>query len=332
MVRQSRDSCAGVALPFAVVHDSSLSFSSTAASAAHRIWSVLTVDLLLVFTAVSAVGGLAFILASLLVVANRMLYVYEDPRIDQVVDMLPGTNCGGCGYPGCRPFAEALVVGQVLPGKCTVSVPEDQSMIASYLGVEVGQAEKQVARLACAGGSNVSRNHAHYRGMESCAAAALVAGGGKGCFWGCLGLGDCQVACTFDAIKMNSHDLPVVDEARCTACGDCVTACPKDLFTLESRSRQLWVACRSHEAGDEILDDCQVACTACGRCAMDAPQYVAMQGNLPVIDYSRGRVTSAAIERCPTGAIVWLDPKKGTVKGPAAQKIIRQGDLPDAAT
>ena len=287
---------------------------------------------MLVLTAVSAVGGLTVALASLLVVANRLLYVYEDPRIDNVTDMLPGTNCGGCGYPGCRPFAEALVAGLALPGKCSVSSPAEQSRIAVYLNVDVGREEKRVARLACAGGSNVSRNHAHYEGLGSCAAATLVAGGGKGCFWGCLGIGDCQVACTFDAIEMNAHRLPVVNESRCTACGDCVTACPKDLFTIELQSHRLWVACRSLDAGDEILADCQVACTACGRCAMDAPGLVEMKGNLPVIDYSKGPASKAAIERCPTGAIVWLDPKLGVVKGPAARKIVRQGEMRDAPT
>ncbi len=162
--------------------------------------------------------------------------------------------------------------------------------------------------------------------------AQLVAGGGKGCFWGCLGIGDCQVACTFDAIEMNSHRLPVVNESRCTACGDCVTACPKDLFTLEPQSHRLWVACRSQEAGDEILDDCQVACTACGRCAMDAPGLVEMQGNLPVIHYSQGPATALATERCPTGAIVWLDALGTAVKGQSARKIIRESELPDAPT
>jgi Na+-translocating ferredoxin:NAD+ oxidoreductase RNF subunit RnfB len=290
------------------------------------------VNPLLVITAVSAVGGLTLGLASLLVVANRLLYVQEDPRIDAVVRMLPGTNCGGCGYPGCQAFADALVAGEVTPGKCTVSLPTEQSRIADYLQIDVGREEKRIARLACAGGTNVSRNHAHYRGLGSCAAATLVAGGGKGCFWGCLGIGDCQIACTFDAIDMNSHRLPVVDESRCTACGDCVTACPKDLFSLELQSNRLWVACRSQEAGDEILEDCQVACTACGRCAMDAPGLIEMQGNLPVIDYSKGPATAVATERCPTGAIVWLDRQGSAVKGPSAQKIIRQGEMPDAPT
>jgi Na+-translocating ferredoxin:NAD+ oxidoreductase RNF subunit RnfB len=288
---------------------------------------------MLFLTAIVALGGLTFVLASLLVVANKKLQVEEDPRIDVVEEMLPHANCGACGYPGCRPFAEALVAGEAKPGKCTVSAAADHVAIAAYLGVDVGAEEKRVARLACAGGENVARDHARYEGLPSCAAAALVAGGGKGCFWGCLGLADCEVSCTFDAITMNRHGLPVVDEAKCTACGDCVEACPKDLFSIHPVSHRLWVQCASHAAGDEILEDCEVACTACGRCAMDAPNVITMRANLPVVDYDRARASDrSAIDRCPTGAIVWLDPVAGTVKGPAAKKIIRKGARMDAAT
>jgi len=285
-----------------------------------------------ILTAVAALGGLTLLLASLLALANRRLFVAEDPRIDEVEEMLPHANCGACGLPGCRPFAEALVSGEALPGKCTVSSAEGQARIAAFLGVDVGAEEKRVARLACAGGSNVARNHARYDGLATCAAAAQVAGGGKGCFWGCLGLADCAVACDFDAIHMDGNALPVVSEEKCTACGDCVDACPKDLFSLHPVSHRLWVACRSLEAGDGILEDCEVACTACGRCAMDAPGVVSMQDNLAVVDYGAAHSTQAPIQRCPTGAIVWLDPLRGPLKGPAAKKIIRKGALRDAPT
>jgi len=288
---------------------------------------------MLFLTAVGTISGLTLILATALVLANKKLYVYEDPRIDEVEEMLPHANCGACGFPGCRPFAEALTTGAALPGKCTVSSQEDREGIAHFLGVDVGAEEKLVARLACAGGTNVARNHARYTGHQTCRSAARVAGGGKGCFWGCLGHGDCDVVCDFDAIHMNAHNLPVVDEAKCTACGDCVEVCPKDLFSLHKESHRLWVACSSQEDGDEILEDCEVACTNCGRCEMDAPGgLITIKKNLPVVNYGRQHKTQVPIQRCPTGAIVWIDPKAGPVKGPAAKKIIRKGTLRDAPT
>ena len=287
---------------------------------------------MLILTAVGAIGGLTLTLASLLVLANRKLHVEEDPRIDVVEEMLPLANCGACGFPGCRPFAEALVVGETLPGKCTVSSDEGRSTIAGFLGVDVGAEEKLVARLACAGGINVASQRAHYSGTESCGAAAHVAGGGKSCFWGCLGLADCAVVCDFDAIRMNGQSLPLVDEAKCTACGDCVEACPKDLFSLHPVSHRLWVACKSLDAGDEVVEDCEVACTACGRCEMDGPGLISMENNLPVVDYTRSHATRDPIQRCPTGAIVWIDEKLGPVKGLAAKKIVRKGSLREVPT
>jgi electron transport complex protein RnfB len=283
-------------------------------------------------TGVGAIGGLTLALATLLVIAHRLLHVEEDPRIDVVEELLPLANCGACGYPGCRPFAEALVAGETLPGRCTVGSAESAEGIASFLGVDVGAEAKRVAKLACAGGTNVARRHARYDGLQTCRAAAQVAGGGKSCFWGCLGLADCEEVCDFDAIRMDAHELPVVDEQACTACGDCVDACPKDLFSIHPADHRLWVPCSSLEAGDGLLDDCEVACTACGRCAMDAPGLIVMEQNLPVIDYSRDHATKDPIQRCPTGAIVWIDPLQGLLKGPAATRIIRQGALRDAPT
>lgn len=278
-----------------------------------------------IITAIAALGGLTLLLAMMLIVANKKLYVYEDPRIDKVEEMLPHANCGACGYPGCRPFAESLVQGKALPGKCTVSTEDGRQKIATFLGVDVGGEEKQVARLACAGGINVAINRARYNGVQTCQAATLISGGGKGCFWGCLGHGDCEAVCDFDAITMNEYGLPVVDTEKCTACGDCVAVCPKDLFSLQPISHKLWVACKNLEKGEAVLEDCDVGCTACGKCAMDAGDLIEMKNNLPVINYSKNHNTKKPIQRCPTGAIVWLEDSGAVIKGKESKKIIRRG-------
>jgi Na+-translocating ferredoxin:NAD+ oxidoreductase RNF subunit RnfB len=282
--------------------------------------------------AIATMLGVTTVIATLLVWASRKLRVAQDPRIDDVEQMLPNVNCGACGYPSCRAFAEALVAGKAQPALCSVSDDARRARIARFLSIDVGHAEKRVARLACAGGRNVARNRAHYVGLESCAAAAAVGGGPKACAWGCLGFGDCVKACKFDALYLNEQSLPVVREAPCTACGDCVRACPKDLFSIHPASHRLWVACKNPRAGDELLADCEVACTACGRCAMDAPGIITMRDNLPAIDYGVGALDQTPIQRCPTGAIVWLREDGTVVKGAAARKVFRKAAMEDVAT
>jgi Fe-S-cluster-containing hydrogenase component 2 len=223
-----------------------------------------------------------------------------------------------------------LIDGTYEPAQCTVNAKETNELIANYLGVDLGAQEKRVARLACAGGSHVAFIRASYAGMSSCRAAALVSGGGKGCSWGCLGMGDCAVVCDFDAISMNKYGLPVVNEGRCTACNDCVEVCPKDLFELHSVNEQLFVACKNLEKGEEAESQCEVICTACERCAVDSPEgLIDIRHNLAVVDYRKNDLASkVAIERCPTGAIVWFDKQGGYQVGKDAKKIIRKEMLP----
>ncbi len=287
-------------------------------------------DVYAVTIAVAVMSGLGFSLASILAVANKKLYVFEDPRIDQVDGMLPGSNCGACGLPGCRAFAEATVAGTVTPGGCTVTTEESRDNIAEYLGVDVGGEEKQTVRLACAGGTNVARQRAAYVGIANCRGANLVAGGGKGCAWGCLGYGDCMVVCDFDAIVMNEFGIPVVNDILCTACGDCVEICPKGLFSLQPISNHLWVACKNESFGDDAENECAVACNTCGKCAADAPEgLVEMINNLAVVDHSKQHlVNKQIIQRCPTGAIVWLTPQGEMIKGNQAKRIVRHSPLP----
>jgi Na+-translocating ferredoxin:NAD+ oxidoreductase subunit B len=290
-------------------------------------------DSQMLLVAVAFMAGLGLILAAVLVIANKWLFVYEDPRIDDVEEMLPKANCGACGTAGCRQFAEGLVGGTYDPAQCTVNSKDMSKAIADFLGVDLGKVEKRVARLACAGGDHVAYIRASYDGMHSCRGAALVSGGGKGCAWGCLGFGDCAAVCEFDAIHMTRQGLPVVDEERCTACGDCVDVCPKNLFEIHGVSHQLFVACKNQEKGDAAEAECEVLCTACERCAMDSPEgLIEIRNNLAVIDYAKNSLASqVAIQRCPTGAIVWFDKHGAYQVGKDAKKIIRKEALPVTA-
>jgi RnfABCDGE-type electron transport complex B subunit len=275
-------------------------------------------------------AGLGVLLAVILAIANKKLYVEEDPRIDEVEGLLPNANCGACGEAGCRAFAEKVVEGTVNPSRCPVNSAANVQAIADLMGITAEQLEKRVARLACQGGNHVARVRAKYTGMQSCRAADLISGGGKDCPWGCLGFGDCEVACQFDAIRLDEHGLPHVNEDKCTACGDCVEVCPRDLYSIHPISHRLWVACKNEDDASTAEAYCEVACIGCGRCALDAPDdLITIRNNLAVIDYNKNASASeVAIQRCPTGAIVWIDPEKGYIKGAAAHKVTRKRPLP----
>ncbi|MHB1194621.1 MAG: (Fe-S)-binding protein [Longimicrobiales bacterium] len=259
--------------------------------------------------AVAILGGVSTFFAAFIALANAKFKVWEDPRVDGVRDLLPGADCGACGEAGCRAFAEAVVTGRRPPAGCTVMNADMRSEVAAYMGIEAGSADKRVARLLCAGGRDVAPYKGRYHGVESCAAAAAVTGGGKACPWGCLSFADCAVACDFDAIVMSPTGLPVVDPEKCTACGDCVEACPLGLFVLMPLSHHLVVQCKNLLSGEAATAVCSVACNACGRCVADAePGLISMVNGLATIHYEQiERENPKAIDRCPTDAIVWIE-------------------------
>ncbi|MCO6480158.1 MAG: RnfABCDGE type electron transport complex subunit B [Phaeodactylibacter sp.] len=263
-----------------------------------------------ILIAVGILAGLGLLFAVILAVAYKKLRVEEDPRIDQVEEMLPHANCGACGEAGCRAFAEKVVANEVQISKCTVSSQAAIERIAAYLGVEAGAEEKRVARLLCAGGKREAHSLAEYAGtLRTCRGEAVVTGGPKACAWGCLGLGDCVNVCDFDALYLNDDGLPTVIPDKCTACGDCVEICPKDLFELMPESRKLIVQCKSLLEGSLAESKCSVACTACGRCVADAPKgVIEIRSNLAVVNYELNHLASPeATLRCPTNAIVWVE-------------------------
>lgn len=254
--------------------------------------------------------GLGLLFGLILAMAYKQFKVYEDPRINVVEDLLPNANCGACGVPGCRAFAESVINEGTNPAKCTVSSEDGITNIANFLGVEASAEDKIVARLLCAGGIKEAHNLASYKGgMSTCRGETVVGGGSKDCSWGCLGLGDCAKACGFDAITMSDDALPVVDTEKCTACNDCVIECPKGLFKLMPINQKLLVQCRSLLEGDLAESKCSVACTGCSRCAADAaPDVIEIVNNLAVVNYDLNDLTTPiAVKRCPTDAIVWLE-------------------------
>lgn len=260
--------------------------------------------------ALIALGGLGLLFSAGLAYASRKFAVKEDPRVAQILDVLAGANCGACGYPGCRAFAEAVAQGEAPVSGCTPGGVESTSKIAKIMGMqaEPGEFVPMVAVVRCRGGQKEARELFLYQGLEDCAAAQLAAGGSKACPYGCLGLGTCVRVCPFDALSMGNNGLPMVDDTKCTGCGLCVEACPRKIVQLIPRSAQVYLACVSQDKGKTVKAACSVGCIGCGLCSkpkISPSGAITMDGNLPVIDYAKsGTDLLVAAYKCPTSSFV----------------------------
>jgi NADPH-dependent glutamate synthase beta subunit-like oxidoreductase len=210
------------------------------------------------YEAVFLMGGLGIIVGVGLAMASKIFYVYVDPKILAVDEILPGANCGGCGQPGCSANAEAIVAGRAAPNSCVAGGPELAAAIGELMGLSVAALEPDFARPGCYYSAKDADTKFLYDGLGDCRAAALLGGGMKVCRIGCLGLGTCVKACPFDAISMGPEGLPVVDESRCTGCGTCERVCPKHIINLSSVTRRIL---REYTT-DECTTPCQRACPA----------------------------------------------------------------------
>ena len=279
-------------------------------------------DYTIILYTVIALGAVAILLSAVLYVVAQKFKVYEDPRIDNVEKILPGANCGGCGFAGCRAFAEATVKAEGLDGLfCPVGGNDTMQQVAQTLGKTVEAKDPLVAVVRCSGCPTNRPRINTYDGAPSCAVMASIYAGDTACTFGCLGKGDCTVVCDFDAIHMNPETLlPEVDEEKCTACGACVKACPKFIIELRKigpKSRRIYVSCVNKDKGGVARKACKVACIGCGACkkacAFDA---ITIENNLAYIDFNKCKLCRKCVEVCPTNAIHELNfpPKKPKVE------------------
>ncbi len=254
----------------------------------------------IIIAALLTLGGLGLLMVVILVIANSKLAVKPNPLVENIRSILPGANCGGCGYPGCDAFADAIAKGDAPPDGCPVGGPSLAEGIGEIMGLEVGVGEPQVAFIMCQGGNNIVAQLAEYKGISTCRAANLIAGGTKACKYGCLGYGDCAAVCPFDAIHMDSNGLPVVDKEKCTGCGICVRTCPKNVIRLIPISKEVVLACNSLEKGKAVREVCKIGCHACSICVkMCSYGALEMVNNLPVMDFDKCVDCGICYAKCP---------------------------------
>lgn len=257
-------------------------------------------------------AGLGLLFAGLLGFAHSKLQVKGDPKVEEVEEVLPGLDCGACGYPGCHQLAKNVAEGEAPPDSCVPGGEEVAKKVAEIMGMEVS-AEPGNIRLAvvhCGAGNEEKQRTGEYEGVEKCRTAELTTGGDLKCEYGCLGYGDCAAACPFDAIEMEDG-LPVIDPDACTACGTCVEVCPRDIISIEEINLAadfVKVACNSTDDGATIREKCEVGCVSCGLCEKMGPDEVfAVEDNLSRMDYAEVDEDAdfeMIIDKCPPGCIV----------------------------
>lgn len=260
---------------------------------------------------------LAFVLGVALGFFREKFKVERDPKIDEVRGALPGANCGGCGFPGCDGYAEAVATGRAATTKCSAGGASTAEALSQIMGVNAAAVDL-VTVLLCQGTHEKAVSKGDYVGVKTCRASKLSTGSVKMCAWGCQGYGDCVAVCKFDALAMGEDGLPHVNYDNCTGCGMCAEECPQKLFAMVPRARKgSVVACSNRNViKANVLKTCKVGCIKCEICVKNCPEKcITMVNGIPVTDYSKCTSCGVCVAKCPTKCYVMLETDvMGTVK------------------
>ena len=251
-----------------------------------------------------AISALSLVFGALLGFSAKKFAVNIDPNIKKIINILPGVNCGGCGFPSCSGFAEAVSKEAASYKGCPAGGSATAVKIADAMGIDPVLTGRKTAFIKCNGlDDNVKRNY-FYDGPKNCVAAAqLATGGNKACSFGCIGLASCKNACPFDAIRI-IDSIAVVDSNKCTACGKCIAACPKKIIEIVPDQCKIRVSCNSKDSGRIVRINCRAGCIGCTLCQKAcAAGAITVANNIAHIDYDKCTSCKECVNKCPTRVI-----------------------------
>lgn len=248
-------------------------------------------------------GIIGVIFGVVLAIASKVFAIEMDPRVVNVLDALPGANCGACGFPGCEGLANAIVAGDAPVNGCAIGGQETADSVADIMGVNAGNLEREVAVVRCQGDCEKAEDKYAYHDLVDCRLISDFAQGSKGCSAGCLGGGTCVSVCEFDAIHI-IDGIAVVDKEKCVACKKCIEICPKNIIGLMPYKQQTEVKCSSNDPGKVVRVNCSIGCIACGLCERNCPKdAIHVTDILAEIDYDKCINCGICASKCPTNAI-----------------------------
>lgn len=256
----------------------------------------MLMDLLKAFLALGIMG---LILGAALALAGKFFFVKEDEKKKKILEILPGANCGGCGYTGCSNYADAILSGEASCNQCPGAKAEGASAIAEIMGVNDAERISMVAHIRCHGSHDIANKKYIYYGMNDCLAASKLLDGYMTCQYGCLGFGNCVKKCPYEAISVD-NGVAVIDRDKCVGCGLCLDICPKKVIELVPREAAVLVDCSNRDKGSRTREACNIGCIGCKICQKNCPENaIHVEGNVSVIDYEKCIGCGICVEKCP---------------------------------